>query len=128
MSFSDMKIEINSRETATSYPTLSWLENDLQTSCAEEIYGVNEIVKASGPTALSLGTIAKVRFVFISVIEDTVNGREPLSVMINGASNDAWKGTTFAYEADVTTGVTSIHLSNASTTNAVKYRFYLAGA
>ena len=126
MPYSDIQVQVTSRETATGYPTISWLENDLQTNCAEEVYGVNEIAAGAGPTAISLGSIAKGRLVYIDVIDDTTNGREPLDVMINGSGNDPWIGTMFAYEADSTTGVTSIHITNSGS-NSIKYRFYVAG-
>jgi len=126
MPFSDIQVQIQSRETSTSYPTLSWLENDLQTECNEEVYGVGVIEDGAGPTAISLGSIAKGRFLFIDVVEDTTNGREPLDVMINGSGNDPITGTMIAYEADSTTGITSVHITN-NNTNDVKYRYYISG-
>jgi len=126
MPFSEIQLKVLSRSTATGYPSLSWTQDDLQDEFNEEVYGVNEIAAGAGPTEISLGSIAKGKLVYIEVVEDETNGRESLEIRINGSGNDAWTGTTFAYEADDTTGVTSIHLTN-NNSNSVKYRYFIAG-
>jgi hypothetical protein len=124
--FSEIQTKVLVRETSTGYPYLTWTEDDLQNEFNEEVYGVAEIAAGAGPTAINLGSIAKGKLMFIDVVEDTTNGREEISVHINGDSNDAWNGTMFAYEADDTTGIVSIHITNNGS-NSVRYRYYVAG-
>ena len=121
----DLQVKTITRETATGYPVSSYSVEETQ-NCNESIEGVLEIAAGAGPTEINIGSIAKGRFFFLNVIEDETNGREPLEVRINGSANDAWVGTLMAYEADTTTGITSIYVTNAGS-NSIKYRYLVGG-
>ncbi len=123
----DTQIKLTERESATDYPLLSktWLDFDW---VIEESTGLAlfKILTGAGPTTLDMGSIAKGRILVLVVEEDETNGREPLEIRINGSGNDAWTGLTYVYEADATTGITSVHVTNPGS-NTVTYRWYIAG-
>jgi len=127
MPFNEIQVQVSSRETATAIPDMVYLVNDLQVECNESTGLQTQVIEGGvGPTLLSQGSIAKGRNFFLIVIEDDTNGKEELNVMINGASNDAWAGTMFAYEADTTTGIVSVHITNAGS-NSIKFKWMIAG-
>lgn len=127
MPFSDLQVKISSRETATSYYDMSFTVNNLQTECNEETGLNTQVIEAGvGPTLLSQGSIAKGLFFFLYVEDDDINGREPLEIRINGSDNDAITGTLIAYEADTTSGITTVHVTNPGS-NSVKFRYWIAG-
>ena len=127
MPFVDVKVTYKERPTATGYPGTSEIISGLITEC-EDSTNWNTSTYASGVALaeLSLGTISKGRFLVVNVVEDTANGREPVEIRLNGSGNDAWKGTLFVHEADSTTGITSVHISNTGS-NSITINWAIAG-
>lgn len=121
----DTQIKLTERETATGYPqvTKTWKDFDW---VMEEVTGLSlqNIAAGVGPTALSMGSIAKGRLLILVVEANDDGDREPLAVLINGVAT--WTGLSYLYEADETTGITAVSVTNPGA-NAINFRYYIGG-
>lgn len=101
-------IMLTRRRTATGSAVLREIYNSFADEYGEET-GLNTLVipDATVALAIGMGTITKGKLLF-------VYSDEPITLHINGAGIDSALGTLFLHIADETTGITSIHISNAS--------------
>lgn len=106
------QIMLTRRLTAAGAATLREIYNSFADEYDEET-GLSTLVIPDATAALeiSMGTIAKGKLIF-------VYSDEPVTLHINGAGIDSALGTLFLHIADETTGITSIHVSNASGNSA----------
>lgn len=125
--YSEIQFKLVRRETATGYPVMAEAITGLQQNCEEETgWAIFEIAGASGPTELPIGSIDKGKFLLLSVQENDSSVREPVSIHLNGSANVSGTGLNFGIEFDDTTGLTSLHITNANT-DVVKVKYYVGG-